>query len=441
MKSFLEEYGFSILAAIVVILLIMMISPLGAYFKSGMTTIAGKFGGTAEGLANRLEILPDSNDEQDKQEEETTLGPGLYKNGELVYDWDELFENQILVNYDQGLDCPKKDLLDGDLVLPEEPFVFKTGAFAGASKLESINIPEGTTSISQAAFYRCTSLKKVKLPNTLTTISANAFYICSSLESIEIPDSVTVIGKNVFNGCSSLKSVRLPSFITVIDSYTFDGCSSLESITIPSAVTTINNSVFTGVNMERLEIPSTVTSLDTYFLMNSHVKTLVINNYYSSGVDVGTQVENVVYNNVLNTTRILGYGINNSPILRKVTINGDSPVVITSYSFNGISSLNSIEFNAPISKIQNSAFAYTGFTSFDIPNGVTELGSASFNSSALTTVSIPETVRKIDYGSFTATQLTSANFAVTSGWSDSSVNFSNPSAAAERLKNGNILTR
>lgn len=46
MKAFLEEYGFSILAAIVVILLIMMISPVGVSIKKSLGSIVNKFDGT-----------------------------------------------------------------------------------------------------------------------------------------------------------------------------------------------------------------------------------------------------------------------------------------------------------------------------------------------------------------------------------------------------------
>lgn len=48
MKAFLEEYGFSILAAIVVILLIMMISPVGVSIKSALGGMVGRFDGSVQ---------------------------------------------------------------------------------------------------------------------------------------------------------------------------------------------------------------------------------------------------------------------------------------------------------------------------------------------------------------------------------------------------------
>lgn len=48
MKAFLEEYGFAILAAIVVIVLIMMATPVGQAVKASLQSIVGKFTNTAD---------------------------------------------------------------------------------------------------------------------------------------------------------------------------------------------------------------------------------------------------------------------------------------------------------------------------------------------------------------------------------------------------------
>ena len=48
MKAFLEEYGFAILAAIVVIVLIMMASPIGEAVRKSLKSIVEKFTNTAD---------------------------------------------------------------------------------------------------------------------------------------------------------------------------------------------------------------------------------------------------------------------------------------------------------------------------------------------------------------------------------------------------------
>ena len=94
----------------------------------------------------------------------------------------------------------------------------------------SIDIKEGTISISPDAFDGCSGLTSITIPNSVTTIGRWAFYSCKSLTSITIPDSVTSIGDSAFSGCSGLTSITIPSSVTSIGEYVFYSCSSLTSI-------------------------------------------------------------------------------------------------------------------------------------------------------------------------------------------------------------------
>ena len=57
MKAFLQEYGFSILAAIVVILLIMMISPVGVNIKESLNSVVTNFSATAENGIDNVKVF------------------------------------------------------------------------------------------------------------------------------------------------------------------------------------------------------------------------------------------------------------------------------------------------------------------------------------------------------------------------------------------------
>ena len=72
------------------------------------------------------------------------------------------------------------------------------------TKITSVVIPEGVTSIGVDAFYGCSSLTSVVIPEGVTSIGVDAFYRCSSLTSVVIPKGVTSIGLCTFAGCSSL---------------------------------------------------------------------------------------------------------------------------------------------------------------------------------------------------------------------------------------------
>lgn len=82
--------------------------------------------------------------------------------------------------------------------------------------LKSYNILEDTLIIGSGAFAGCTGLEKVNIPNSVTTIGYLAFYQCSALQKIKLPQSIKKIqeGKstsyNLFDKCDSLKSILIP---------------------------------------------------------------------------------------------------------------------------------------------------------------------------------------------------------------------------------------
>ena len=61
-----------------------------------------------------------------------------------------------------------------------------SATFKNCSKLKSINIPSGFTSISGSAFAGCTNLALTVLPDGITSISGSAFYGCTSLYFIDL---------------------------------------------------------------------------------------------------------------------------------------------------------------------------------------------------------------------------------------------------------------
>lgn len=91
-----------------------------------------------------------------------------------------------------------------------------------ASKITSVVIEEGVTSIGNNAFnmyyghganssYYYDGPTSVSIPNSMTSIGYRSFEGCKQLLSIVIPNGVISIGGNVFNNCDTLKSVILES--------------------------------------------------------------------------------------------------------------------------------------------------------------------------------------------------------------------------------------
>ena len=87
------------------------------------------------------------------------------------------------------------------------------------SRVTSITIPEGVTSIGNSAFSGCSSLISVTIPNSVTSIGNYAFRSCIGLISVTIPNSVTSIGSSAFSGCTGLTSITIPNSVTSIGEY------------------------------------------------------------------------------------------------------------------------------------------------------------------------------------------------------------------------------
>jgi hypothetical protein len=77
-------------------------------------------------------------------------------------------------------------------------------------------------------FAYCTKLRSVTIPNGLTSIGNDTFFNCYSLTSIIIPNSVTSIGDSAFAGCS-IRSVTIPKGVTYIGQFAFYDCYNLTS--------------------------------------------------------------------------------------------------------------------------------------------------------------------------------------------------------------------
>ena len=156
-------------------------------------------------------------------------------------------------------------------------------AFKGCSRLTSLNLPAGITSIGECAFCGCSGLTNLTLYAGITEIGVFALWDCSGLKevrfcindnldtyltkghpyihvscgikyyindkeitSIEIPSNVTTLGDYVFQGRRGLTSLTLPAGITKIGNGAFEGCSGLTSLNLPAGITSIGNEAFRG---------------------------------------------------------------------------------------------------------------------------------------------------------------------------------------------------
>ena len=138
-------------------------------------------------------------------------------------------------------------------------------AFYGCSGLTSLNLPAGITEIGESTFSDCSGLTSLTLPDGITSIGISAFYLCSGLTSLTLPAGITSIGDDTFSGCSGLTSLTLPAGITSIGEYAFSGCSGLTSLNLPAGITSIDKYAFSGCSrLTSLTLPAGITSIGEF---------------------------------------------------------------------------------------------------------------------------------------------------------------------------------
>ena len=135
-------------------------------------------------------------------------------------------------------------------------------AFSGCSRLTSLTLPAGITSIGEDAFRGCSGLTSLTLPVGITSIGDYAFEGCSGLTSLTLPAGITEIGSYTFSGCSGLTSLPLPASITSIGSCAFEYCSGLTSLTLPAGITEIGDGTFFVCSgLTSLTLPAGITEI------------------------------------------------------------------------------------------------------------------------------------------------------------------------------------
>ena len=279
-------------------------------------------------------------------------------------------------------------------------------AFFYCESLTSVTIPDSVTSIGKYAFFCCTSLTSVTIPDSVTSIGRFAFSNCTSLTSVTIPDSVTSIGEYAFYYCKSLTSMTIPDSVTSISSSTFASCTSLTSVTIPNSVTSIGEYAFYDCkSLTSVTIPGSVTSIGLYAFASCTSLTGIWvaegNSHYAN------DASGVLFNKDKTTLVQCPGAFAAYTIPDSVTSIGDN-------TFDHCTSLTSVTIPDSVTSIGEWAFYWcTSLTSVTIPDSVTSIGDNTFDHcTSLTSVTIPDGVTSIGWRAFSnCTSLTDVYYA------------------------------
>ena len=272
-----------------------------------------------------------------------------------IMPWEELMDGLMAV-YRGNLHISILDDWSGDLIIPEDGSVIGIDdyAFKNCTGLTGIYIPNSITTIGTYAFYcenYASNLTTVlfQKDSNLTEIGHNAFCDCTKLESIYIPNGVTTLGHGSFRG-SGISSVTFEenSSLDYIQYEAFCGCSNLTYIKIPASVRYMEDydttGVFTSSGLKTVE-----------FEENSKLE------YFARAFQNCASLETVNFGNNPNIKDISGMAFANDTKLTTVIL-PENIESLGRMAFSDSTSLTTIYLPSTVTSLGKSSLLHTNLT-------------------------------------------------------------------------------
>ena len=236
-------------------------------------------------------------------------------------------------------------------------------------------------------------IKSLTIENGITSISSYVFSGCSALTSATIPASVEKIGDSAFSGCDALTDIYYGG-------YGIDWLEALCYDSVPDETTVhfkddLYGEGTCGDNVTwRLSDDGTLTISGT-----GKMKDYNDYNNCAPWDSVRSQIKSVVIER--GVTSIGDYAFYYCDIMTSVTI-PNSVTSIGTFALNNCTSLTSVTIPNSVTSIGDCAFEHCdALTSVTIPSGVTSIGCSAFEyCDALTSVKISDSVTSIGYDAF-----------------------------------------
>lgn len=259
---------------------------------------------------------------------------------------------------------------------------------------EIVDLEVGNEYSGSCVFYGFKGLKTLKIKGN----KVGSWAYCPNLESVEIPEGITSIPEKAFEGCSKLMSIKIPSTVTTIGKDAFyktgiydsqaDGVYYVDNwacgykgdadentvVNVKDGTIGISNIPAVGC----LSIPASVKHVSSVPMKN--VKTLII--------DSQSCLEGLSFTSYPKADKL------------ETLILGNEISTIPKEKFKNLSNLKNVLFGYGLREIKSGAFlGCEGLEKIRIPNGVTTIESNAFRGcKGLTTLTIPGSVTSIgDY--------------------------------------------
>ena len=284
------------------------------------------------------------------------------------------------------------------VLIPSFVNTIGTFAFEAKTSLQKVVIPDGVTTLDGFTFMDCTSLTTVILPQSLTYLGYYAFEGCTSLTEITLPSNLQHIGSRTF-GSTRINTLYIPASVTSMgeenerdicgNSYSVEGCigNQVQHIIVDPA-----NTVF-----DSRDNCNAIIETATNTLIQATVNTIIPNSVVSIATHAYYGVELDLVEIPESVTTIESNAFFDSGIL---SVTMSKVQRIEAYAFSS-AEFTSIDLGDSLTYIGDHAFAYSPFTSISLPDTVTYLGERAFYScDYLTTVKLSRGLTSIPAESF-----------------------------------------
>ncbi len=260
-KQTLSNYGWIVIAVLVLAVMIALATPFGLFVTDAIkSTTAGLFDVNQSALgAAGINISNNEFDDPNRvyvdfiitRENRSKIG---YTDETTDLVISETFYDEV-----DGVWYKVVGIADGVDGMGED------GAFYKSYNLKSVEIPGSVSRIGDFAFCMCMGVERLVIHEGVQEIGDFAFKELGSLNStiqeIVLPNSLTTIGLRAF-AMSSIVSINIPDNIINIDKEAFN-CSKLTSVTFGenSKLVSIEDGVFAYCKFESIEIPNSITRI------------------------------------------------------------------------------------------------------------------------------------------------------------------------------------
>lgn len=270
------------------------------------------------------------------------------------------------------------------------------------TKVTSIVIENGVTSIGNNAFSGFTNLTSISLGSGLKKIGNNAFASCTKLETVDVPAGVKTIGMCAFQG-TGVSAVTFHEGLEEIQSEAFADCPNLKEASIPKSVTRIGYAAFGAEGTFYEDEDGKGTDYDV------QAGGFVIKGYSGTEAEAYAKREKHTFQSIGNVVKVpvKETSLKKGDITYKVTVAGKE----VAFSRNSVTAVGTVKVPSQVeidgitykvTSIESKAFQNNNkITKVTIGKNVTSIGNSAFwGCTKLKTLTIGSTVKTIGSKAF-----------------------------------------